>query len=235
MMQLTIYNGSPRGKNSNSSHIINWFLDGYGVNNVKATYYLTKESHRSEALATFDNDDTLLCVFPLYVDGMPGQIKAFFEQLSPYKAQCQQKRIVFIIHSGFSEAIQNRALERYLKRLCAILGISDYTIVILPGSEGFRMMPDNMTKKKHQHVAIIGGDFAAKKPLNKDSVQWLQKMETMSQGYKLLFKFTSIFGLTNMYWNRMLKLNKAYDRRFDAPYKDQPRPITSPKAYWTNR
>ncbi len=110
--------------------------------------YLNKTGHLDSAFTDFEKADQILCVFPLYVDGMPGQVKKFFEILEPLKGQCQSKSIIFIIHSGFQETIQSRALERYLKRFAQIMDLDLKAIVIIPASEGFRLMPDQMTKKK---------------------------------------------------------------------------------------
>lgn len=58
------------------------------------------------------NYDKIMITFPLYVDGMPGLVKNFFECLIKYKDQLRGKNVTRIIHSGFSEGIQLRGLER---------------------------------------------------------------------------------------------------------------------------
>ena len=99
-MSLTIFNGSPRGKNSNSSVITNWFLQGY--KNNSEVCYLNKVNELPTQTEAFVDADEVLMVFPLYVDGMPGQVKAFFEALLPHKSALEGKKITYIIHSGFS-------------------------------------------------------------------------------------------------------------------------------------
>lgn len=232
-MQLTVFNGSPRGKNSNSSVITSWFTKHFEDSVEIDTHYLTKVGKHTESINAFKKSDTILWVTPLYVDGMPGQIKHFIEKLSDMKGQCQDKKIVFIIHSGFQETIQNRALERYLNRLCNILGIVNHTVVILPGSEGFRLMPEQMLRKKSELVGLIGSDFIAGSKPNAEAVKKLQKYETMSSITKLFYRFLNLLGLTNMYWNSNLKANNAYNKRFDAPYEASPVSVTT-DAYWTN-
>lgn len=231
-MSLVVINGSPRGKNSNSSAIIEWFMDGY--NEDVNTHYLNKIRHHETAANAFEDADKILCVFPLYVDGMPGQVKAFFESLEPFKGQCQNKSLIFIIHSGFSEAVQNRALETYLNRLGGILKAKETTVVIMPGSEGFRLMPEKMIKKKKEAISQLGASFRHNAPLNQNIIAKLQKRERFDKISVLLINITNKLNLTNFYWNQNLKANNAYEKRFDAPYSDGPVPVTT-GAYLTNQ
>lgn len=232
-MSLTVFNGSPRGKKSNSNVVIKWFTDGYAPDSVNETYYLNKVRHHDEYVDAFTKGDKLLMVFPLYVDGMPGQVKKFIEALEPYKNQCSSKSIVYIIHSGFGEAIQSYALRDYLNNLSKKLGMKASTVIILPGSEGFRMMPDSMTRKQSSKIAKIANQFKMDIPLDQNIIMSLQKRVRMSKFALFIFKIINRTGITNMYWNQNLKENSAYEKRFDAPYADAPVPATT-KAYLSN-
>ena len=44
-MSLIVYNGSPRGENSNSTVITKWFLEGYGNDNVEIRYLKKFKQH----------------------------------------------------------------------------------------------------------------------------------------------------------------------------------------------
>lgn len=230
-MSLTVFNGSPRGKSSNSSVIANWFTEG--TYDTHSTYYIHKFKQLEEQAKAFVDAEEVLMVFPLYVDGMPGQVKAFFEALLPYKDKVGGKKITFIIHSGFTEGIQNRALESYLNRLSDILNLENYGVIVIPGSEGFRLMPPQMTKKKSDAVAKLAKNFKAGQAYVLSDVKSLAPKERLTSMGKLSFRFFKLLGLTNMYWNSNLKKNNAYDKRFDAPYEGKPVPVTT-KAYIKN-
>ena len=217
-MSLIIFNGSPRGKNSNSSVITNWFLEGYNEKEVPI-YFLNKvKQHEEQAEEILKYDDILL-VFPLYVDGMPGQVKHFIESLSKYTNELNSKRVTYIIHSGFSEAVHCRVLERYLANLSIKLSLKNHGVIIIPGSEGFRLMSPGMLKKKRSAVSRLAEEFKKEVIYNENDLKYLRGRESMTKKDAAFFKIISKLGLTNIYWNMSLKKNKAYKNRFDAPYK----------------
>ena len=225
-MSLVIYNGSPRGKSSNSSLITSWFLEGYGNDDVDIRYLNKTKQHDSYSKEIL-NYNQILMVFPLYVDGMPGQVLNFFEILSSLKNKLKDKEITFIIHSGFSEGIQSEILEKYLNKYSKTIGFKNYGIVIIPGSEGFRIMPPSMTKKKRLAVAKLGASYINEEPYDDEVIKFLYGKEKTSKFAIIIYKFMRIFGLTNIYWNSTLKKNNARKKVFDTPYKDNPVPITS--------
>ena len=231
-MSLIVYNGSPRGDKSNSSIITNWFLEGYGNDNVEIRYLNKVKQHLSyiEEIHEFEQ---VLMVFPLYVDGMPGQVKYFFETLSLIKDKLLNKEITFIIHSGFSEGIQSKTLEHYLNRFCNIMGFNNHGVIIIPGSEGFRVMPPSMTKKKRISVSRFGSLYKSKESYNDSDLKYLFGKEKSSNFSIFVFKLFNKIGLTNLWWKSQLKKNNAYENRFDAPYKNNPTQVTS-KAYICN-
>jgi len=219
-MSLAIFNGSPRGSKSNSNVITSWFLEEYQDDNK--IFFLNKVKQFEVYLKEAITYDDYLFVIPLYVDGMPGQVKYFFETMYEYKNQIKGKRVTFIIHSGFSEGIQNRALESYLNRYSDILELRNMGVIIIPGSEGFRLMPPNMTKKKSSIVTALGRDFLNGKAYDPEMLSKLIDREQTTTFSKFSFKIFSKLGLTNIYWNKSLKKNNAYEKRFDAPYSESP-------------
>ncbi len=232
-MSLIVYNGSPRGESSNSSVITSWFLEGYGKENVEIRF-LKKFKQHLEYAEEMSKYDHVLMIFALYVDGMPGQVKNFYEILSSFKEELKDKQITFIIHSGFSDGIQSRALEQYCNRFSKIMNLDNRGVIIIPGSEGFRLMPDIMTKKKRQAVSRLAVSFKNNEPYNKKDLKFLFGKEKSSRFSIFLLKIMSLFGLTNKYWDSQLKRNEAFDNRFDAPYENNPIPITT-EAYITNK
>jgi multimeric flavodoxin WrbA len=228
-MSLIVFNGSPRGKNSNSSTITSWFLEGCGETDTPVCF-LNKVNHHDEFAHEMMEYDQILLVFPLYVDGMPGLVKNFFECLYKYKDQLKGKSVTWIIHSGFSEAIQLRGLERYLIRFSSIMEFKNHGVIVIPGSEGFRMMSPNMTKKKHLAAARLAARFHSGEPFDESDLSLLRGRETTRISTIFIFTVLGKLGITNMYWNMLLKKNNAFENRFDAPYAEGPTPLTSPSA-----
>jgi multimeric flavodoxin WrbA len=211
-----VFNGSPRGEKSNSNIISSWFVNGFESHEK---VFLSKVKQHSDFIAKAKDFDKFLFVMPLYVDGMPGQVKYFFELMNANKDVFKGKEISFILHSGFSEAVHSKNLEKYFVRLSAILEMNYYGTLIMPGSEGFRLMPEKMTAKKAEMVSKIGRDWSTDTDFDVAVKNKLQGPLVKSKPQLLLFKIFKVFGFTNMYWNSQLKKNGAYDNRFDAPYK----------------
>lgn len=216
-MSLRIFNGSPRGEKSNSDTIISWFMEGY---ESASKVYLKKVKQHEKFIEESKSFDQLLFVFPLYVDGMPAQVKHFFEKMSQHKAIFKDKEVAFIIHSGFSEAIHSKNLEKYLTRFAGLMGMKTYGIFIIPGSEGFRLMPPRMTAKKAKRVASIGRDYQRGMPFKKEAKAALEGPLVQSKAKATYLKILQKIGIANLYWDQQLKKNQAFEKRFDAPYSE---------------
>ena len=84
-MQLTIFNGSPRGKGGNTALILEHFLKGFmeTPGNDYTITYLLKAKETAKLTSAFFEAEAALVAFPLYVDSMPARVKDFFEVLEP--------------------------------------------------------------------------------------------------------------------------------------------------------
>lgn len=219
-MKLTIFNGSPRGSKSNSNAIIEWFKKGLpndiysGINH----FFLRNDKKYPDMIKALKNSDIIFIVFPLYTDAMPAIVKKFIEYLGDNKSSVKGKRFIFVVHSGFPEATQSRGVERYLKRLTTRLQGEYLGTIVKGGSEGLRLMPPLMTKKTRNALLQIGKTLASDGILDENSVKILANPEHLSTFRLLFYRIMGFLGLSNMYWNGMLKQNKAYKLRNDAPY-----------------
>jgi multimeric flavodoxin WrbA len=216
-MQLAIINGSPRYKNSNSAILVQQFLKGFQSNSVTTLSYLSGAENRKKAAADFASSDTVLIIFPLYTDCMPGIVKEFFEDLI-YIENTAQKRIGFIVQSGFPESIQSEALERYLEKLTKRLGHIYLGTVIKGGVEGIKIMPPGMTKKLFSQFEQMGRYFAEFQNFDPQIMKQLRNPYRLSPLRIMFFNLMSKTGLTNFYWNMNLKKNNAFEKRFDKPF-----------------
>jgi NAD(P)H-dependent FMN reductase len=216
-MQLAIINGSPRYKNSNSAILVQQFLKGFQSNSVTTLSYLSGAENRKKAVADFASSNTVLIIFPLYTDCMPGIVKEFFEDLIKIES-IGQKKIGFIVQSGFPESIHSIALERYLEKLTKRLGHIYLGTVIKGGVEGIKIMPPGMTKKLFSQFEQLGRYFAEFQNFDPQIMKQLRNPYRLSSLRIMFFKLMSKTGLTNYYWNMNLKKNNAFEKRFDKPF-----------------
>ena len=217
-MKLAVFNGSPRQKKSNSTLLINQFLNGYydTTEHNLPVHYLAAVQKNSEHIQAVHEADTLLIIFPLYTDAMPGQVKFFFELLA--KVNTKGKTIGFIVQSGFAEAYHSIFVERYLEKLTQRLNCNYLGTVIKGGVEGIQIMPPSMTNKLYKSFHDLGKYFAATGTFDQKIVQQLRKPYKMSALRRSVLRLMIVTGLANFYWNKKLKENNAYEKRFARPY-----------------
>lgn len=231
-MSLIILNGSPRGKRSNSTVIASWFSKPYWESEISMRFLGRVDKH-GEILSKLNGDDEFLLVFPLYADGMPGQVKHFLELMEQQKERLRGCKVSFIIHSGFGETIHCRALEEYLIHFAKKAGLNNHGVIIIPMSEGIRLMSPSMTKKRRDALGRLANNYKNRQPYNNADLSYLNRKETLSVRGRFLYRMGEFLGLGKIYWCNQFIANKAYKKRFAAPYANQTVQITT-KAYLTN-
>lgn len=219
-MPLTIFNGSPRNQKSNSKILAGQFLAGYSE--VKKedvpTYYLASRKKRPEQLEAYNLAETLILIFPLYTDSMPGIVKEFIEQIAALEKQ-GEKNIGFIVHSGFPEAIHSVYLERYLKKLAVRLGHNYLGTVIRGGVEGIQIMPSWMTRKLYKRFRKLGRHFTQTGQFEPKTLARLRKPYRLTPLRVFVMRYIVPGRFLNFYWIKNLKENKALANSFDRPYE----------------
>ncbi len=219
-MKLAIFNGSPRGKNSNTSVLIQNFRKGFEANGGEIVSYdlLIRENRLEEQLENFRKADCIFIAFPLYVDSLPGMVKKFIEEVGEFDGT--NKNIFFLVHSGFPEAVHSRAVKKYLTFLAKQWKMNLLGIIVKPGSEGIRMRPEKANQKLFGQFQQLGRSLARNKTLDINILQQLEKPFKFPKFILLIFSLLKPTGIFDRYWNMKLKENDAYKNRFAAPYID---------------
>ena len=221
-MKLTLFNGSPRGKGSNTKILLDHFTRGFTETeeNKVELAYLVKVDEMEEFIEMFQEAERVIVAFPLYTDAMPAIVKHFIENLEPLCQRENNPEIGFIVQSGFPEPIHSRYVEKYLEKLALRLGCKYLGTIIKGGVEGIQMKPPRMTKKLFDSFYRLGFFFGKNGTFDEDIVRSLAKRERMSWFTRALLKLLSLTGLTNLYWDTQLKKNNAFDNSFDRPYEE---------------
>jgi len=215
-MKLTVFNGSPRGKGSNTKILLEHFTNGFMTNdgNTYELAYLVRVKDRESFINLFREAEHVLLVFPLYFDAMPAVVKTFIESLEPLCGREGNADIGFIVQSGFPEAIHSRYVERYLEKLAKRLGCRYKGTVIRGGVEGIRATPDRMNRKLFKSFYELGKAFGETGEFDKQIVFKLGQPERLTKFYFWIIKLIT----HKLYWDKMLKKNNAFEKRFARPY-----------------
>ncbi len=219
-MRLTVFNGSPRARKGNTTLLLEHFRSGFEEvpGNVWELHHLVSPRQAEENAGRFAGAECVLIVFPLYVDAMPSQVLGFFEALGR-AGPSSGPPVLFLVHSGFPEALQSRFVERYLEKLARRLGSRYLGTMVKGGSEGIRVMPAWMTRKLFRTMRELGRSFGETGALDPVLVKALAGRERYGALSRLLIRFIAVFGLTNAYWDQQLKKNDVFDRRYARPYE----------------
>jgi len=218
-MRLAVFNGSPRKKAGNTQILLEKFAEGYKSidSDVLFGAYLKDMQKAGENVKAFKEADIIVIGFPLYTDAMPGVVKYFFEKLWLEKP-LSGKKLGFIVQSGFPEAIHSTFVEKYLERFTENLGCEYLGTIIKGGGEAIRQTPEKSNRKLFDYFRKLGKELARNQQFNQDILQELKKTYMFSPAVRFVFRVIRPMGLFDRYWNKELKKNNAFEKRYDAPY-----------------
>jgi hypothetical protein len=221
--QMTVFNGSPRGRKGNTPIMLEQFGAGFAsrAGHSYEIHHLNRMKERDLHVQTFANADCVWLGFPLYTDAMPGMVKDFIEALEPLRKQGQIPPIGFLVQSGFPEALHSRHIERYLQKLAARLGAPYLGTIVKGGGEGLRMMPEKANRKLFESLQELGTRFAMSGRLDPALLSAVAGIERYPATLAPLFKLFVRTPIASWYWDSQLKQNGVYEQRFAKPYQDQ--------------
>lgn len=219
-MKISIFNGSPRLKTSNTNILLEKFCAGFmeTPGNCFELAYLASDSDAAVGKKLFKDAEAVIIAFPLYADSIPAKTKMFIESLKEFKGKKNNPQLGFIVQSGFPEGIHCAYVEKYLKKLCVRLGCFYLGTIIKGGVEGIQIMPPSMTKKLFSDFTELGRIFGRTECLDKPIISKMRLPYKYSPLLYPVYVLMKLFGLTDWYWNSWLKRNKAFEKRFDKPY-----------------
>jgi len=221
-MRLTVFNGSPRGKGSNTKRLLDEFSRGFleGNDNTLDIHYLKSEKLIDEHVAAFGAADHVILAFPLYTDAMPGIVKGFIEGLQHLCGRESNPMLGFIVQSGFPEAIHTRYVNLYLQKLCKRLGCKYTGTARRGGVEGIRYGSAKAGRKLFKMFYELGRAYSRTGEFDEAICKKLASPAVFPGWVVVILRVVNRIGLLDIMWNRELKKNNAFERRFHAPYCD---------------
>lgn len=220
-MRLTLFNGSPRGVAGNTTLLMDHFLRGLtdaGDHQIE-TCYLKHEDELEEHVTAFVKSECVILAFPLYTDAMPMCVKRFIEALEPLRERKGNPVMGFFIQSGFPEGIHTKYVARYMEKLTRRLNSTCAGVMRKGGGEAVRHQPDKASRKLFEALYQQGRHFSQHQRCDTELIEQMAKPETFPPAVMFALKIMVRLGILNFMWDKQLKQNGAFEKRFDKPLR----------------
>ena len=215
-MRLLFINASPRGKKSNTSILMQHFIRGFleTPDNTCEVEYLVKYKNNLNALTEkFSAWDNVIIGFPLYVDAMPGSVKAFMEALAPLKGRKDLPALGFMIQCGFPETAHLRFVAKYCEKFSRRIGCRFLGCILKGGCEGLDVQPTFLTEKYFSLFGMLGVDFGKTGKIDEDILTKLARPEHLSaENMAMVVPF-----INQALWDAQMEKNGVLNLSFDRP------------------
>ena len=218
---ILIFNGSLR-KKSNTEILINKIKIGFEKTNGNSVNILRPNNKKNINLAldAWHNADLVLFAMPMYVHAMPGHFKLFIEQIDKLPIK-KGRRIGFLIQYGFPEAHQGRWLEEYLAHLPARWGAEYLGTIVRGGVEGIQRKTEKANESLFKNMEDLGFELGVNGLLSQKISDKISKLETLPTLIRSVFNILQKTGKMDKFWNKQLKENNAFEKRFDKAFKNK--------------
>ena len=212
-MKTLLINGSPKGTRGNSELFIQNIRKGMSAA-VEVRYVAKENPH---ALADeMHGYDRILMVMPLYFFSMPGIVQELLEVMDE---NFQGVEFGYIVQQGFDESQAGDFLKTYFQCFTDRIHGHYLGTIVRGGSAGVCFMPAFMNRKLFAQLRSLGNHLEIHACFPSDIRKDFESPYRLSSRKVLWYRFLGKIGFMDMSWNRMLKQNHAYAKRFDRPYK----------------
>lgn len=212
-MNTLIINGSPNADRGNTVIFMRQFASGCAKPYEIA--YAVKENPAAlaERMKTFD---AVLFFLPMYVFSMPGVVMKLIEHMDT--AQPGQS-IGFVVQYGFIEGSQAQYVKRYFELLAKRLRYQYIGTIVRGNSAGIGYMPERMNQKLFRKLRALGKKYGDTGLFDSTIEMEFEKPYRLSKAAVLGLRFITFIGLNNIFWHKMLRDNKAFEKRLDRPFE----------------
>jgi len=202
-MKISIFNGSPRGPLGNSGQAIEKIKEN--MKNPHDVYCLRETEKHHEFIQAAMDSDLYVLIFPLYTDAMPAIVMAFIEALHVYQSKLANKKIYFIVHSGFPEAKQSYYVRDYLIELSKKLKLQVIDTIVMGGDQS-----------KLPYFTHIGEEIDQLKVIDDKTKDIL--LNPISFDSFPLEEVNGFITHTNEFMNNVIKSNDCLEDSYRKPY-----------------
>lgn len=140
-MKIVLINGSPKVNNSASGTLLEDIKMYLGEHSELVEFGFHSSIVSTETIDELASTDAWVFAFPLYVDGVPGNLLSCLIQLEEARIQNPQIRIYGVVNCGFYEGIQAELALQLLQNWCKKTGFLWSGGIGVGGGGGLAMMP----------------------------------------------------------------------------------------------
>lgn len=216
--RLALFNGSPRGRKGNTPIFLSEIAHGFS--GPSEIHHLVRMKETDQMAEAFAGAECAILGMPLYTDAMPAVVKHFIEALEPLVERKNNPPLGFVVQSGFPEGLHSRYLERYLEKLAKRLNSPYLGTAVRGGGEGTRFMPPEANRRLFESLAALGAELAAQGRFDPAALQRMVQPERFPAILGPVFRVFLRSQVAHSYFDKMLKENDAYERRFDQPFAE---------------
>lgn len=179
-MALTIINGSPKGEKSHTRLTQESFIEGFmDVNKeVCKVAYLVGIQNKMPLFELYRRSEMVIFIFSLDWYAMPVLVRDFLEDIESIDAV--DKKLGFIVHSGFPASMHCQLLELHLHRYTSLLQAKYLGTVFVGSSKALSYTTEQLDKKFIQIFYRLGRRLAKYRVFDKSIVQGFQLLNRLS-------------------------------------------------------
>jgi hypothetical protein len=207
--------------------LIENFLTGYMKNPPTSyeVYYIQTITDESNVQEIFLSTEFVLLAFPLFTDAMPGRVKQFIELLRPISQNSREAnpKLLFLVQSGFPEAIHSRYIEKYLQKLTHRLNCVYVGTIVRGGAMAVHQLFPKFIEKRiiqlfKNRMRRLGKEFGETGNLDEKMLKKCANPERLPRIVKIMYSVYSLIGIKYFGFDAVLKENAAFQYRDAAPY-----------------
>ncbi|TCL54086.1 hypothetical protein EDD76_1222 [Kineothrix alysoides] len=214
-MKTIILNGSPKGNVENCGSYILARAFANGMSTPCEVFSIAKEN-RESLMEAIRNADNVIVITPNYIHSIPAGTLDFLYALPPSKGN---QTIGFIIQAGYPESSESAIICRYLERFAKRLGYTVLGAIAKGECAGLAIVPERF-KKLQNDFSEFGALFEQTGRFDESFISKFAKPVCLTK-FQTRMLNASVPISNYLGWNKILKTNNCYEKRFDMPYLEK--------------
>ena len=226
MKKIYYINGSPRSENSCSQYLISVIEDmltpGFAQREDIHIAKCLKTNTQMETFKKIIEADSIIFVFPLYIDSIPSHMLDFLYQFDDYIKEYKSAggricaNVYTIINNGFIEGVQNRNAARIMQHFANSAGLKWRFAIGIGGGEYMRDSQKDILAQSKIKKSVYDALVKLERDIENTEFTCEKNIFVSPMMPKSLFMF-----LADREWIKKAKKNKVGKKEiYSRPWSD---------------